>query len=299
MRISAFLSAAALIALPAGPAAAQDQSPPQSGIPIVVQGTRVGEQQLRDFVRAATNVPSTGQVGRFHEPVCPVAIGLLPAQTARVSERMRKVAAAAGMRVARSPCTPNIFVIVAQDKNAAIDEIVRHFPAYFGDMSPGEVRAITSAPGPAVAWQARSRLSADGEAVEKAAGSSFYRIRTSSNPSRIRSASMPTFVASIVVIDLQAAAGLTLTELADYAAMRTFAATDPDRILRTGAPTILGVLGQPDDRLLPLTLTHWDMAYLKALYSTDNAYYASYQRGDIEAAMKAQLEHSGATQPRQ
>jgi hypothetical protein len=53
------------------------------------------------------------------------------------------------------------------------------------------------------------------------------------------------------------------------------------------------VLGQPDGALLPSTLTYWDLGLLKALYSTDNAYYAGYQRGDIEHVMREELEHAG------
>ena len=98
---------------------------------------------------------------------------------------------------------------------------------------------------------------------------------------------------SIVVVDVKAAAGLTTTELADYAVMRTFAATDPDRVVKTGVPTILGVLGQPYDKALPVTLTYWDLGLLKALYSTDNAYYARYQRGEMEQVVKEELERSG------
>jgi hypothetical protein len=259
---------------------------------IVVQGTRVGKEQIRDFVRAVTDVPFDGQVARFDAAACPSSIGLTPAQNAAVAKRMRQVASAAGIRQAPAPCTPNVFVVVTRDKRAAIDAINQQFPSYFGDMSSKEVNELASSHAPAVAWQARSLLSADGERLEKPAGSTTYRVQGTYNPSRIRAVTKPTFVASIVVVDVQAAAGLTTTELADYAVMRTFAATDPDRVVKTGVPTILGVLGQPDDKPLPLTLTYWDLGLLKALYSTDNAYYARYQRGEMERVVKEELERS-------
>jgi hypothetical protein len=300
MRISAFLFGAALVALPAGPAAAQDRGASPPGGEIIVQGSRVGEQQIRDFVRAVTNVPNLGQVSRFHAPACPAAIGLTSVQDAAVAARMRHVAEAAGIRLASEPCTPNVFVIVTNDKKSAIEALERQYPQYFGDMTSGQVRSLASSASPAVAWQVNGLLTADGEALERpAGGGGFYRIRTSSNPSRIRAASMPAFTAALVVIDVKAAAYLTTTQLADYAAMRTFAATDPERVVRTGVPTILGVLGQPDDRLLPVTLTHWDLGFLKGLYSTDNAYYAAYQRDDIEAVLKAELASSGSASRRE
>jgi len=275
-------------------AAATPPASDQAQSEIVVQGTRVGKDQIRDFVNSVTKVPFDGQLARFHSPACPSSIGLTPVQNAAVAERMRQVATAAGIRVAAAPCTPNVFVVVTRDKKAAIDAIARQFPSYFTDMSSKEIGDLASSPEPAVAWQVRSLLSADGDRLEKPAGSSTYRVQGTFNPSRIKSATKPTFDASLVVVDVNAAAGLTTTELADYAVMRTFAATSPDRVVKTGVPTILGVLGQPDDKMLPVTLTYWDLGLLKALYSTDNSYYARYQRGEMEQVVKDELERSGS-----
>ena len=257
---------------------------------IVVQGMRVGKQQLRDFVKSVTDVPYGGQIPRFHASACPVALGLTPAQNAAVAKRMRQVASAAGVGVAPTGCNPNVFVIAARDKKSAIDELDRRYPVYFNGLSSKEVRQLASSTEPAVAWQVRSLLTADGQLVERSITSDAYKVEGSFNPSRIRAASKPTFVVSVVVIDLDSAAGLTTTELADYAAMRTFAATDPERVVRTGVPTILGVLGQPDDKPLPVTLTDWDLGLLKALYSTDNAYYATHPRGAMERVVRDELE---------
>lgn len=257
---------------------------------IVVQGMRVGKQQLSDFVKSVTDVGYGGQIARFHASACPVALGLTPVQNAAVARRMRQVASAAGIGVAPAECTPNVFVIAARDKKSAIDELDRRYPVYFKGLSSKEVRKLASSSEPAVAWQVRTLLTADGQLVEKSITSDIYKVEGSFTPSRIRAASKPTFVVSVVVIDLASAAGLTTTELADYAAMRTFAATDPERVVRTGVPTILGVLGQPDDKPLPVTLTYWDLGLLKALYSTDNAYYANHQRGAMEQVVKDELE---------
>jgi hypothetical protein len=282
------------MAAPAAPAqvAAPPLQPSQDQEQIIVQGVRVNKQQVRDFIRAVTEAPYEGQLGRFHAAACPVAMGLTDVQNARIAVRMRQVASAAGIRVASASCAPNIFVIVAADKRAALDELDRRFPMYFNGMSSKAVNALKASTAPAVAWQVSSRLSADGLPLEKPLGADYYRVSGTENPSRIRSATEPTFLASVVVIDLKAAGGLTTTELADYAAMRTFAATDPERITKTGAPTILGVLAQPDDKLLPVTLTYWDLAFLKSLYATDNAYYARYQRGDMERVIQEELQRS-------
>jgi hypothetical protein len=287
------MASIASLALIAASALAPGEAPaPPPGAPIVVEGARPGKHPVRDFVKALTGVPSYGQIVRFHSPVCPVAMGLAEVQNARIAERMRRVAAAARAPLAPERCTPNAFVIVAPDKQAAIIELNRRFPAYFSGMSERQVRALADSAGPATAWQVTSLLSADGQQLQKAVGADYSIVRSVNTPSRIKAASMPTVVASVVVIDVRAAAGLTLTQLADYAAMRTLADVDPGRA-KVGVPTILDILAQPDDRPLPVTLTDWDLGFLKALYATDNAYLAGHQRGDMEAVLKKEVQRSG------
>ena len=53
---------------------------------------------------------------------------------------------------------------------------------------------------------------------------------------------------------------------------------------------------QPDDKPLPVTLTYWDLAFLKSLYATDNAYYARYQRSDMERVIQEELQRSRSIQ---
>ena len=48
----------------------------------------------------------------------------------------------------------------------------------------------------------------------------------------------------------------------------------------------------PADKAVPVTLTYWDLGFLKSLYSTDNSYLASYQRGDMEQVLSKTVETS-------
>jgi hypothetical protein len=276
------LSATGVAASASSASAAQDQD-------IVVEGTRQSDKQIRDYVSALTAAPAFGQIGRFYDAVCPVAIGLPTAQRTAIVERMRLVSAAANIRVAPTGCTPNVFVIVAPDRQAAIRFLAQHYPAYFSGMSARQIARLAATPSSASAWQISTRLSADGQILKKGGGTGFYILENSNAPSRVKAATIPAFVASVVVIDLQAAAGLTVTQLADYATMRTLADTMPSRAAGVAAPSILTILDKAPDQLVPLTLSHWDLAYLKALYDTSNAYYAAYQRGDIEQVVGKEL----------
>ena len=260
---------------------------------IVVEGKRVKREQLRDFIHALTNVPNLGQIGRFHSAICPGVVGLPEQQARLIAVRMRRVAAAGAIRVAPAKCTPNVFLIVAPNKNSAIHQLYTQFPAYFGDLTYNQVRDMADAPKPAAAWQVKGLVSADGIELRKVGGAGYYINEGTNSGSRIRSGTMPDFVASVVVVDLQAIGGLSVTQVADYAAMRAFADTDPARAAQSGAPTILTILDAASNQEVPLSLTHWDLGYLKSLYTTSNAYYATYQRGDMEHVLKKELAQSG------
>ena len=266
--------------------------PPADSEAIVIQGTRPSAHQVRDFVRALTAVPSDGQIGRFHAAVCPVAMGLPQVQNDRIAERMRAVAFAAKMKVAPAKCTPNAFVIVAPHKAAAIKELEKRFPAYLSQMTARQVRELTDSPEPAAAWQVKGLLTADGLEAAQAAGHDYYTVRSADSPSHIKADSKPTFTVSVVVIDVDAAKGLTLIQLADYAALRTFADIAPARVTGLGVPTILGALTAPVDKAIPVTLTYWDLGFLKSLYTTDNSYLANYQRSDMEQVLSKTVETS-------
>lgn len=77
----------------------------------------------------------------------------------------------------------------------------------------------------------------------------------------------PILVAAVVVIERDAVVGMTTTQLAGYAAVRTFARTDPQKVQGLSAPTILSILDAPDDTEVPVTLTQWDLGYLRGLYA--------------------------------
>ena len=285
---SALLVAATAAQPPAAPAAdaGNDRD-------IIVKGERIKHEQIAGFITALSNVPSTGQIGRFHSAVCPAAVGLPKAQGEAIADRMRRVAAAADIRTGPGKCTPNVFLIAVPDKAASIRQLSKQFPAYFGEMTSRQINQLADDPRPAVAWQVQNRLGADGEELEQPVGTDYYVAKGTGSGSRMRAGSVPNFIASIVMVDLKAIGGLTVTQVADYAAMRAFAKTDPARARQAGAPTILTILDAADDQQIPVTLTAWDLGYLKSLYTTSNDYYASYHRGEMAHVLKRELAKSG------
>lgn len=288
-RLSGLLLSALLL-VPA-PAATQDQGPAEDPSEIVVTGVRDMDKELRDFVGALTRAPSAGQLARFEAAICPTVVGVPASQKELVAARMRRVAEAAGIAVGGGACTPNVLVVITSDKKAFLEGMLKKAAYYFGDMSAGAVRRLANEPGPAAAWHVDGPpLSADGVALQQGGGDPYVN-RTTRTPSRISAAARPQFAAAVLVVEMKALDGLTTTQLADYAAMRTFARTDPKR-LPEAAPTILKALDAPMGSEVPITMTPWDLSFLKSFYAAPKNLSAASQRSHIRGEVKEELEAS-------
>lgn len=272
------LLAAALLA---APAAAQDDAP------IVVIGQKDVEKQIENFVGALTQASPRGQIARFETEVCPGAFGMADAQRAAVSERVRTVAAAVGLKVAKADCSPNVVVIVAPDKAAFLKVLAKKHPYMFGDRSAAEIRRISAEPGPAAAWQIQEMVNGDGRPIFTE--SDMPVDRSTRTPSRITAPARPVFAAAIVVVESKAIKGLSTTQLADYVAMRALARIDPARIDAAAPSTILRILDAAADSEVPVTLTQWDFSFLKGLYSSRGNLYALSQRSEIGRVMAQEM----------
>lgn len=280
------MAIAVSIAVQSGAAQAQDEP----GSPeITVEGVRNPDRQVGAFVDALTDAPIKGQLSRFDWAVCPAAVGLSPADNMAIVERMRRVAEAAGIKRAAADCRPNALVIVTRDKSELIERLHKQHPAYFTGMADGDVRRLARGRGSAAAWHVEGLLDRDGKEVPRDQIGGNYVVDVTDSPSRITPGTRPHFAASVLVVELRALSGLTITQLADYAAMRTFARTDPARLENSAAPTILTVLDAPMDSAIPITLTDWDLGFLKALYSSNENRYAGQQRNEIRSRLKDDL----------
>lgn len=272
------------------PGLAQQVPPPDSppSDAIVVQGVRDQGKEVSRFVDALTAAPVLGQLSRFNWAVCTAAVGLGEAQNNAVARRMADVAREAAIAVAKPGCHPNVLLIVARDKRELIDRLGRKYPAYFEGVSSAEVKRLLRDRSPAAAWHVEGRVDADGIALRHDIDGRYIDERTDT-PSRLTTASRPHFIASIVVVEIGALGGLTTTQLADYAAMRAFARTDPRRLGKSAAPTILAALEAPMNSPVPVTLTEWDLAFLKSLYTSSPDRTATSQRNEMKRIVRREV----------
>lgn len=268
-------------------ASAQEKLEESEPNEIVVTGTRDLDQQVSDFVGAIAPAPPRGQLARFEWGVCPAVVGLSADQKIAIEQRLRTVAKAAGIPVAEAGCAPNALVMLTGAKGPFIDALMRRRPEYFGELSTAKLRRLQSEPGRATAWQLQGQVTGRGTPMERGAGVAVNR--TTDGQSRITAAARPVFEAAAVVVEMGALEGLTTIQLADYAAMRLFARTDPSRLAGSKAPTILNILDAPMGSEIPITLTKWDLEFLRGLYASPANLYAGSQRSAIGRQIKAGL----------
>jgi hypothetical protein len=278
--------------------------PPDEQNAIVVQGQRASERQIRNFIRELTPARPRGQLGRFESPMCPAAVGLSPAQDEQVEDRLRRVADAAGMAVAKAKCHPNVIVIVTGDKNALLKRMGSKRGDYFPVGQSGfDYRAILDPGAPVAAWQIEETRGASGRKLHAVRNSAEVGMdgvevqRIFGSATRITPMARQEFSGAVVVVQADAIAGLTTTQLADYAAMRAFVRTDPSKLTASAANSILNVVTTPMGAPVPLTLTAWDMSFLKAYYASRLNNFAANQRSEMREKMSQDL--GGQEEPAQ
>lgn len=286
----------ALIAFAALPVSAQTKpgdtvtTVNTADIVVTAQRAKERDQQVRDFVRGMTRVRGSDPLARFDAArVCPKAMGLGPALDEAITTRMRRVAAAAGLRLADKDCRDgNALVIFAQDKNVMIKLLREEYPWLFQNIH-GEPIRVAKEEGAAAAWHVDGLVDRDGNALQRD-GNGYLTTRTISSPTRLQAMVRPVFLTSAVVIERRGVEGLTTTQIADYAAMRVFADADPARAVASGAPSILGVLNVPMGGETPLSVSAWDLNYLRGLYAAPPNSYADAQKSEIGRTIKKGLD---------
>ena len=268
---------------------------------ILIVSDQDEDRVRREFVKAMALPSAYDQLGRFEDPVCPVVLGLRAPYGDFVADRMRRVAGAAGIKAASNGCSPNVYLFIVRDKSQLVRGLSRSAPAVFGDRDDAgyaERAVLDAGDSPSVAWQVLQYRSSD--------GSLAYRERLRSNSrdsilkvpaiaSRIVSPLRVEFGASVMVIEAKWMLGVDLRQLADFAAMQLYAHTEPQMASEQKAPTILTLLDDArTGRPAPMSVTNWDIAYLKSLYSYSNLYRVNAHYGELAKLMKRSMERQEA-----
>ncbi|HEY9553813.1 hypothetical protein [Allosphingosinicella sp.] len=277
------------------PVAVLEAQPPETveANEIIVTGERDGEKTIHDFIDTVT-IETSDQMATFRADVCPAGFGLPAAYNDIVISRIREVAKQADIPVAAPDCDPNLVVIIADDGREFFDAFRKDRPTLFHALELSEIRDVRKSEGPVRAWQIVELRGSDGRKPRRIG---FISIPgdpprhvvnghelTGVLPSRILKSTRRDLAISFVVFDLAATEGLTLTQIADHAAMRALARTKGASL---AAPTILALFEEGGYRADGLTT--WDAAYLKSLYATSNTVSASQQQSNMARLIGEQL----------
>ena len=276
---------------------------------IVVSG-RVdrGEQKkaVNRFIRAVMRTEASGQYARFNSAICPSAIGFSKEVEALIETRVRTVARAANIALAKTKCDPNLHIVLVDNGPDAVKWMRRKARGAFGRMRPHQRDAIERGAGPVFNWHAVYPVSMDNggnRAIQNGGGSGAVGASAgilgdpalnagmTNVKSRIRQPIKQDIVHGMVLIERQAARALSAIQVADFAAMRGLLSAKTDDENLASVETIMTLFDTPKEERLP-GLTEWDLALLTALYKAPADMNANRQRSLMAKIFEASLERS-------
>lgn len=285
----------------AAPASAQEPSAAPAATPAPVEEVVVTAQRTEDIVRAfvadlSVSVRGSDQLARWDRSICPGISGLKPQYARPVLDRIAQRAYEIGLDVGTPGCKANVLILVTPNADEVTKKIVDSnrdvlgWHAQRGQVSQGRdgLREFIASDAPVRWWHVASVTSNDGVRVGDTHTGEASAVVVD-GASRIHRPTRVDFGGAFIVVDANRISGLPLGALADYLAMVGLAQLTPET--DTAAyPSILnifnGVAGGPPAHV---TLTDWDMSYLRGLYAAKRDLTADSQRGDIVNSMVRSL----------
>lgn len=268
--------------MPPAPANGTAKSEERANDTVVVIGRRISERNnVRELVvRITRDVALDNPIARYADPVCFAVAGLSTAQGLEVADRLAADALEAGVRLAGRVCTPNIFVVFIDDDQKELNQLWKRRPQIFSSYSLSDVKSMMKKPGPTHSVLTKSIRGRDGDPiVEKT-----LNVRTDSKidlPIRMDIDS------SILIINRNALIGLTLRQVADYAAMTTLANINYEG--ENIGTSIIGLF-RKEKLGLPSKMTDFDRAYLRAVYSGAGNVRGAIKIGQIARSISKSMD---------
>lgn len=271
-----------------------DQTPPAALRPADQEPATLESVEVvaeREKLRAALSsfvgklAPTVGtNVARWHDPVCPWAAGVTPAEAKFITNRIRAIAESAGARVGTADhCEANLLVFLTDQPNELVEQLKAKSPRVFANAT-GQQTALQDGSHPVRVWQSAPMRNADGSPVDSSANKPpEYRLKDS----RIVSGVTSGLAAIVVVVDTSNTGGATFGQLSDYVGMVALTRIDVNAEL-AGSQSILRLFHGTEKEPAPRGLTDWDEAFLAAVYGLRDAY--QHETSVIVTRMMQKLE---------
>ena len=185
------------------------------------------------------------------------------------------------MPLAGEKCSPNLHIVATADPSGLLKSWRRRDRRLYGEAMPAEVQHFLTHTHPVMVWYNAAVTEDGGGALDPTAtklGTNYIPTNHHPKGTRIQFGAVEMFESVIVIVDLRRVQGLSYGQLADYVAMLGFAQLDLDADFGS-APSILQLYSAQPAQPPPGGLSDWDVAYLRALYKTEQASRA--QRNQI------------------
>jgi hypothetical protein len=263
------------------------------------------------------------QIGRWHEPVCPLVTGLQPPGRDFITREIVDVARRVGAPTASvgKKCEVTVEIVFTREPQALLDRIAKAYRPLLGFYPVSQIKQMTTFSRPVQAWYETGTRAMDalpgashGNAPQTGStqfpeqrGGSIVDMPLLSGvqvdsdvtamglqPSGVGGSYLANgqsseFIHILVIADSGQLAHYSMQSIADYLALLSLtrmAQLDQCAPL----PSITDLLASGCATPVADSLTAADRAYLKALYSADLEQNLNIERGDIHEQMMRQIE---------
>ena len=258
------------------------------------------EKALDNFIIAhATRSPFLGKISRWKTGICPLTIGLPDRFGLYITQRLIKVAMAAGAPLSKDePCRPNVLVLATPEPQKLLDFIRAKRVDLLGFHYRPQAERIATMRLPVQAWYSTATedawgfISADLPNGDLGYGvmSTFGYLRNFHvTGARTGDGLKSEFTTAVVIVDTGKIAGQEIGPLADYIAMLALSQGQYYDACQN-VPTISNLMAPAcGAEMKPAALTDVDMTYLRGLYNMTTGGSYMGERGSIACEMKKDL----------
>jgi hypothetical protein len=228
----------------------------------------------------------SGQIGRWRTAVCPMTVGLKPEHDNYVSQRILAVARDVGAPAQQvGLCTPNVQILFTATPQEEVDDLARTPWIGYAKVSYKQLATFSH---PIQAWyvagtQTDTSLSVlSGVVIDNQFNLIFGPADRFREP-------RSEIVNIAIIVDATRTRGYSLRTVADYIAVLALTQASLDGC--NALPSVIDLFS-PDcsARTSPTSITPADVAYLKALYSSDLERRVSMERGEMRNRMLKTIE---------
>lgn len=256
-----------------------------------------------NFVTAhARPSPASGQLARWHSPVCVSTLGLTPEFNAFVSERIAAIAASVGAPTGAANCKPDIHIYFTSDPQEIANGVAKQLPALLGFHYVSETRNLATLQHPIEGWYATATQGDRGgvqldepttfDSAAEGPGTGRALLQSATPPARLgtrlTTGRDSILVHALVLVDIRKVTGYDIGPISDYLAMLVLSQTRRQDACGQ-LPSILDLMAPGCDREKPTAVTAGDLAFLRALYISDlrTPYYM--EKGSLDSRVLQQL----------